>query len=129
MTTGYSVDLRNDQLDAITARVGNAGLCAIYDGVRPATGGAATTKLAEFIMGTPFAPAAVGGVLSPTLASDTTGLAVGTASWFRISTNGGTQVIDGSAGIAGTDMVLSTTAIGIGDAVSMTAFTITRGNA
>lgn len=129
MTAGYSVDLRNAQLDAITAQVGDAALCAIYDGVRPATGGAATTKLAEFVMGTPFAPAAAGAVLLPTLPSDATGLAVGTATWFRISTSGGVQKIDGSAGIAGTDMVLSTDAITIGAAVSMTAFSITRGNA
>ena len=129
MTTGYSVDLRNAQLDAITAQVGNAGLCAIYDGVRPATGGAATTKLAEFTMGTPFAPGAAAAVLSPTLPSAATGLANGTATWFRITTSGGTQVIDGSAGTVGTDMVLSTAAITIGVSVSMTAFTITRGNA
>lgn len=129
MTVGYSVSLRNAQLDRVTADVGNAGLCAIYDGTRPATGGAATTKLAEWTMGTPFAPAAVAAVLTPTLPADTTGLANGTATWFRITTSGGTQVIDGSAGTSGTDMVLSSASITIGGAVSMTGFTITRGNA
>lgn len=129
MTTGYSIALRNAQLDAITAQVGNAGLCAIYDGARPATGGAATTKLAEFTMGAPFAPGAVAAVLSPTLPSSTTGLAAGTATWFRISSSGGTQVIDGSAGTSGTDMILDTAAISVGQPVSMVAFTISRGNA
>ena len=128
MTTGYSAALRNAQLDAIATAVGNGGKCAIYDGTRPATGGAATTKLAEFTMGTPFAPGAAGAVLSPTLPADVVGLAAGTATWFRITTSGGTQVIDGSAGTAGTDMVLNTATISIGLAVSMTAFTITRGN-
>ena len=127
--TGYSVSLRNAQLDAITTAVGNAGLCAIYDGVRPATGGAATTKLAEFTMGTPFAPAAAAGVLSPTLPSATTGLAAGTATWFRIATSGATQVIDGSAGTSGTDMVLDSATISVSLPVSMSAFVITRANA
>lgn len=127
--TGYSITLRNAQLNAITTAVGNAGLCAIYDGARPATGGAATTKLAEFTLGTPFAPGAAAAVLSPTLPSSTTGLAAGTATWFRITTSGGTQVIDGSAGTSGTDMILDTAAIGVGQTVNMTAFTISRGNA
>ena len=128
MATGYSTATRNAQLNAITTAVGNAGLCAIYDGTRPATGGAATTKLAEFTMGTPFAAGAAAAVLSPTLPSNTTGLAAGTATWFRITTSGGTQVIDGSAGTSGTDMILNTTTISIGLTVSMSAFTITRGN-
>jgi len=128
MTTGYSIAARNAQLDAITAQVGNAGLCAIYDGTRPATGGAATTKLAEFTMGTPFAPGAAAAVLSPNLPANATGLAAGTATWFRITTSGGTQVIDGSAGTGGTDMILNTDVISIGLTVSMSAFTITRGN-
>lgn len=128
MTTGYSVDLRNAQLDAITASVGNAGLCAVYDGVRPATGGAVTTKLAEWTMATPFAPGASGAVLSPTLPSPTTGLASGTATWFRITTSGGAQKIDGSAGTSGTDMILDTATIEAGSPVSMLAFSITRGN-
>jgi hypothetical protein len=127
--TGYSITLRNAQLNAITTAVGNAGLCAIYDGARPATGGAATTKLAEFTLGTPFAPGAAAAVLSPALPSSATGLAAGTATWFRITTSGGTQVIDGSAGTSGTDMILDTAAIGVGQTVNMTAFTISRGNA
>jgi len=129
MNTGYSVALRNAQLDAITTAVGNAGKCAIYDGTRPATGGAATNKLAEFTMGSLFAPSASGGVLSPTLPSSTTGLMSGTATWFRITTSGGTHVIDGSAGTSGTHMILNTATISVGRTVSMSAFTITRGNA
>lgn len=129
MSTGYSTALRNAQLDAITTAVGNAGLLRIYDGTRPATGGAATTKLAEFTLGSPFAAGAAAGVLSPTLPSATTGLAAGTATWFRIVTSGGTQVIDGSVGTSGADCNLNTTTISVGVAVSVSSFTITRGNA
>jgi hypothetical protein len=129
MTTGYSSTLRNAQLDAITTAVGSAGKLAIYDGTRPATGGTATNKLAEFTLGSPFAAAASGAVLSPTLPSNTNGLLAGTATWFRITTSGGTFVIDGSAGTSGTDLVLNTASIAVGTAnVAITAFTITRGN-
>lgn len=130
MTTGYSTTLRNSQLDAITTAVGNGGKLQIYDGTRPATGGAATTKLAEFTLGTPFAGAASAAALSPTLPSNVSGLAAGTATWFRITTSGGTQVIDGSvtATGGGGDLQLNTTTISVGVTVQVTGFTINRGN-
>jgi hypothetical protein len=128
MTTGYATTLRNAQLDAITTAVGNAGKLQIYDGTRPATGGTATTKLVEFTLGSPFASAAAAGVLSPTLPSGTTGITAGTATWFRITTSGGTFVLDGSAGISATDLILNTATISSGVNVTVSAFTITRGN-
>ena len=128
MTTGYSVAARNAQLDALTTAVGHAGKLRIYDGTRPATGGAATTLLAEFTLGSPFAAAAAAAALSPTLPSNTTGLAAGTATWFRVVTSGNTQVVDGSAGTSGTDLILNTATISIGLTCAVTAFTITRGN-
>ena len=129
MTLGYVATLRNTQLDAITTAVGNAGKLAIYDGTRPATGGTATNKLAEFTLGSPFAPAASGGVLSPTLPSNVTALLSGTATWYRITTSGGTFVMDGSAGTSGTDLILNSASIVSGATVSITAHTITAGNA
>ena len=126
MTTGYSVATRNAQLDAITAAVGNAGKLRIYDGTRPATGGAATTLLAEFTLGTPFAPAAAAAVLSPPLPASTTGLAAATATWFRVLTSANAQVIDGSTP---GDMTMSSTSVSVGLTLNVTAWTITRGNA
>lgn len=129
MTTGYATTLRNAQLDAITTAVGNAGKLRIYDGVRPATGGSATTLLAEFTLGSPFSGAAAAGSMSPTLPSDTTGVAAGTATWFRIVTSANAFVIDGSVGTSGADCNLNTTTISIGVDVAITGFTIARGNA
>lgn len=129
MTTGYSSTLRNAQMDAITTFAGNGAKLRIYDGARPATGGTATTLLAEFTLGSPFAPGASGGVLSPTLPSATTGSAAGTAAWWRIvKADGTTFVMDGSAGTSGTDIVLNTATISVGVAVSLSSWTITRGN-
>lgn len=130
MATGYAVNLRNAQLDAITTFAGNGAKLRVYDGTRPATGGTATTLLAEFTLGTPFAGAASAAALSPTLPSNTTGAAAGTATWFRIvKSDGTTHVLDGSAGTSGTDLVLNTATISIGVTVSITGFTISRGNA
>lgn len=42
--------------------------------------------------------------------------------------SGGAAVIDGSVGTSGADLILNTTTISIGVAVSVTGFTITRGN-
>ena len=129
MALGYSTTLRNAQLDAVTTAVGNAGKLQIYDGTRPATGGTATNKLAEFVLGTPFAAAASGGSLSPTLPSNVTALLTGTATWYRITTSGGAFVMDGSAGTSGTDLILNSASISSGATVSITAHTIGAGNA
>ena len=129
MTTGYNVRLRNAQLDAITTDAGAGAKLRIYDGTRPATAGAATTLLAEFTLGSPFAPAASAGALAPTLPSATTGAANGTATWFRVTrADGTTHVLDGSAGTSGTDMILNTTSVTSGVAVSVTSWNVSRGN-
>lgn len=129
MALSYSTALRNAQLDAITAIVGNGGKLRLYDGTRPATGGTATTLLAEFTMGSPFAPAASGGILSPTLPAATTGVAAGTATWYRIVTSAGTFVMDGAAGTAGVELILNTATISVGVNVQITSHTIQAGNA
>lgn len=130
MTTGYNVALRNAQLDALTAFAGPSAKLRIYNGARPGTGGAPTTLLAEFAMGNPFAPAAVAGVLSPTLPAEVAGSAAGTASWFRIvKADGNTHVFDGSIGTAAADLILNTLTISVGVAVQIAGMTITRGNA
>lgn len=130
MATGYAVTLRNSQLDAITAFAGAGAKLRIYTATQPATGGTATTLLAEFTLGTPFAAASSAATLSPTLPSATTGAAAGTAAWFRIvKADGTTHVLDGTAGTSGTDLILNTTTISVGVAVSISAFSVTRGNA
>lgn len=128
MSAGYSSTLRGAQLDAITTAVGNAGKLNIYDGTRPATGGAATNLLAQFTLGTPFAPASTPPTLSPTLPSATTGLLAGTATWARVTTSAGTFVCDISAGTSGTDIILNTATISVGVNVSVISWTITAGN-
>ena len=123
--------LRDAMLDAITTYAGNAALLRIYDGSRPATAGTATTLLAELTCGTPFAAAAVNGVLTlGAITQDSSANATGTATWFRIvKSDGTTFVMDGSVGTSGSDLNLTTTSIVSGQPVSLSSFVITEGNA
>jgi hypothetical protein len=131
MALGYVTTLRNAQLDAITTAVGSAGKLQIYDGTRPATGGTATNKLAEFTLGTPFSGAAAAGSLSPTLPANVTALLSGTATWYRITTSAAAFVMDGSASATGGggDLQLNSAVISSGATVSITVHTIAAGNA
>jgi hypothetical protein len=117
-------------LDFITTTIGSNGLLRIYDGTRPATGGAATTKLAELALSATAAGAAASGVLTlSAITQDSSADATGTATWFRITTSGGTHVIDGNVGTSGSDLNLVTTSIVATQPVSVTSFVITEGNA
>jgi hypothetical protein len=131
MAIAYAVPLRNSMLDAITSLAGASCLINIYDGSRPATGGTATTLLAQLTGNATFAPSASGGVLTlNAITQDSSANATGTATWFRIyASNGTTHVLDGSVGTSGSDLNLTTTSIVSGQPVSITSFVITEGNA
>jgi len=131
MAVGYSVAVRNAMLDALTAQAGASALLRIYDGARPATGGAATTLLAELVCNATFAPAASGGTLTlNAIANDTAANATGTATWFRIvKADGTTHVLDGSVGTSGADLNMNTVSIVTGGPVAVSSFVITGGNA
>ncbi len=122
--------LRTAMMDAITTRAGNAALLRIYDGSRPATGGTATTLLAELTCGTPFAAGASSGVLTlGAITQDSSANATGTATWFRIvKADGTTHVLDGNVGTSGSDLNLTTASIVATQPVSVTSFVLTEGN-
>ena len=129
MAIAYSTAVRNAMLDAITSAAGASALLSIYDGTRPATGGTATTLLAQLTCNATFAAAASNGVLTlNAITQDASANATGTATWFRITTSGATFVLDGNVGTSGSDLNLTTTAIVSGQPVSITSFTITEGN-
>lgn len=131
MTLGLNSTLRNNMLDQITTRAGASALLRIYDGTQPATGGTATTLLAELTCNATFAPSASGGVLTlNAITQDSSANATGTATWFRIVQSGGsTHVLDGTVGTSGADLNLNSTSIVSTGTVSVSSFTITAGNA
>lgn len=132
MSLGMATALRNARLDAITTFAGNGALLRIYDGTKPATGGAATTLLAELTCGSPFAAGAAAGVLTlGSITQDSSANATGTATWFRIvKSDGTTHVLDGTvtATGGGGDLELVSTSITATQPVQVTSFTITEAN-
>lgn len=131
MTAAFSTTVRNAGLDAITTAIGSNGLLRIYNGTRPASGGAATTLLAQLALSATAAPSASGGVLTfSAITSDASADATGTATWFRITTSGGTFVIDGDCGIGGSgaELILASTSITAGQLVAVQQCIITAGN-
>lgn len=129
MALGYVATLRNAKLNAITTALGGSALLRIYSGTRPATGGTATTLLAELTCNATFAPAASSGVLTlNSITQDSSADATGTASWFRLLTSGAAAQIDGNVSTSGSDLNLTTTSIVATQPVSVTSFTITDGN-
>jgi hypothetical protein len=133
MAISYATTTINNQLDEITADIGASGLLRIYDGTRatdPDTAIGAQNLLAELPLSATAAPAASGGVLTfSTITDDTNANATGTASWFRVTTSGGTGIIDGDVGTSGSDLNLNSVSITAGGTVSVTSFVITGGNA
>ena len=111
MAIGYVTTLRNAMLDQITSAIGNAGLLRIYDGTRPATGGAATTLIAQLTGGTPWAAAAGSAQVTANSITGANASASSTATWFRWTTSGGTAVMDGNVGTSGSDLNLTTTTV------------------
>lgn len=132
MAIAYVTTLRNSRMDAInTAANAGAGaaLIRIYDGTRPATGGTATTLLAELTASDPMFGAAASGVLTASaITQDASANATGTATWFRVVDSAGNAVMDGNVGTSGSDLNLTTTSITATQPVSITSFVLTEGN-
>lgn len=135
MALSFSTTLRNNRANDITTAVGASGLLRIYEGTAPADVNTAITSqtlLAELTCNSTFAPSASNGVLTlNAITQDSSANATGTASFFRITTSGGTAVIQGTvtATGGGGDLTLNTVSLSSGAAVSVTSFVITEGNA
>lgn len=132
MANKFALAYWNAALDALVAAVGNAGVLRLCSGTRPTHVADPITGsvLAEFVLGAPFAPAASGGVLLPTLPSATTATATGTVSHYRVLQNGGTTaVFDGDiSGIgSGADMEINDVDIAIGASVEVANWQIADG--
>lgn len=106
-----------------------AGNIRIYDGVRPAKGGTATTLLAELTFADPSAAAPVAGVLTANaIVADASANASGEATWFREVDGDAVFVMDGDVGLAGSDLNLNDVNIVAGQPVSITSYVNTEGN-
>lgn len=129
MTLAFSSTVRDAWGTAIVTAIGTSGKVRIYSGTRPASGGTATTLLAELPLSA-TAGTVTGGVLTMNaITNDSSADATGTASWFRVLTSANAFVIDGDVGTSGSDLNLNTTSIVSGGPVAISSFTITSPNA
>lgn len=124
----YNSTVRNDRM-TVVRDASNGGKLALYDGTKPAAGGTATTKLAEFSLATPCGTV-TGGVLTFTDPSNTTVIADGQCTWARITDSGGAWVADFTASqVGGTGEIrLTEDNLTTGMTLDVTSLTITEGN-
>lgn len=135
MAIALTTAARNAGIDAIAGLVdaGPAGgTIKIYTGASPGPNTAVTgTLLATFTLDATraFAAAATGVVtLDVSPAITTTGVAAGTAGYFRMADSTGTAVLDGTvtATGGGGDLELNTTTISSGLTLEITSGTLTQ---
>jgi hypothetical protein len=137
MTQKLSNAARSAAADAVLALLdagAAGGTIKVYTGSQPAgpdTAVGAQVLLATFTMDATRAyAAAANGVAAmdatPTLTA--TGLAAGTAAWYRMADSNGVAVIDGAvtATGGGGEMQLNTTTVSVGLALELTAGTYTQ---
>lgn len=130
LSTRLAVAARNAAADAISALIGSSGFLDIYDGTQPTnpdTALGAQVLLAHLpLSADAFGDASSGVSTANAIADDTSADATGTATWFSLTTSGGTRIIDGSVGTSGANLNLNTTSIVSGATVSVTALTLTQ---
>jgi hypothetical protein len=135
MALQYSTTLRNAQLDAIETTIGTSAVLKIRSGAAPANCAAADagTVLATLTLPSDWMAAAISG--SKALAGtwqDASADNAGTAAHFRLYASDGTTchaqgTVTATGG--GGDLTLDNTSITAGQSVTISAFTITAGNA
>ncbi len=134
MSLTLSTSARNARADAtcnlLDAGAG-AGTIKIYSGTRPATPNTAlsgNTLLATVTLTDPAFGAVATGVKTLGDPGSVTGVAAGTATFFRAEDSTGAAVMDGkvTATGGGGDLTLATTTISVGLAVDVTGGTFTE---
>jgi hypothetical protein len=119
---------RNNMLDELVADIGASGLVNIYSGTQPAGPGTAIssqTLLAVCTLAATAGTVASGVLTFGSITADSSANASGIASWFRITTSGGTAIYDGTIGTSSADMIVNTTTVTAGGPFSITSGTIT----
>lgn len=131
MAVQLSTAVRNARLDAIETTISTSPTLEIRTGSVPANCAAADsgTVVATLTLPSDWMAAASGGskALSGTW-QDTSADATGTAAHFRIKA-GATCHIQGTVGTSGTDMIVDSVSFTAGQQFTVTAFTLSDGNA
>jgi len=133
MTLQYSVTVRNAKLDAVETAIGASAVLKIRTGSAPANCAAADsgTVLATINLPSDWMDAATGGTKSKAGTwTDASADASGTAAHFRLYASDGTTChAQGTVGTSATDMIVDSVSFTSGQSFTVTAFTLTAGNA
>lgn len=131
MAVQLSTAVRNARLDAVETATGTSPTLEIRTGAVPANCAAADsgTVVATLTLPSDWMAAASGGAkaFSGTW-QDASADATGTAAHFRIK-QGATCHIQGTVGTSGTDMIVDSVSFTAGQQFTVTAFTLSDGNA
>jgi hypothetical protein len=127
MTFQYGTTLRNNQVSQIQATIGASGTLKIFSGAEPANCAAAdpTGLLATIALPATFLTSA-GGVTTIAGTWSVAASGNGTAQSFRMYDGSATCHVQGNTT---TDLVLNNSSITSGQTVTVTAFSVTAGNA
>jgi len=135
MALQYSTAIRNARLDVVESTIGVSAILKIRTGAAPANCGTADsgTVLATVTLPSDWMAAASSGAKAKTGTwEDLSADAAGTVAHFRIYASDGTTAhMQGSitATGGGGDMTLDNVVIALAQAVTITGFTLTDGNA
>ena len=134
MAIQYSVAVRNAQLDQFEATVGISAKLQLRSGAAPAdcATAASGTLLCEMALPSDWMAAASAGSKAKTGTWSGTGLAAGSAAHFRIVDSAGTtchQQGTVTATGGGGDLILDNVSIAVSQVLTVSTFTISRGNA
>lgn len=131
MALQYSVAVNNARLDAVETATGASAKLRIYTGAAPANCAAAATGtlLVDMALPADWMSAASAGSKAKLGTWSGTGVAAGTAGYFRIVDNAGTTAhLQGTCGIGTGDLQLDNTNIAISQAVTVNTFTLSAAN-
>jgi hypothetical protein len=136
MALQYSVTVRNARLDVVESTISTSPILEIFDGAIPANCAAADvgTKLCQLALPSDWMAAASGGTKAKANTWSGTGSGTGAARYFRIKDSGSpdTTHIQGTVGPTGSptfDMTVDNVNIAPGQAITVSTFTLTAGNA
>ncbi len=133
MALQLSVAVRNGMLDQIESVVGTSAILRIRTGAAPATCATADSGTVLATLNLPsdwMAAAAAGSKAMSGTWSDSSADAAGTAAHFRIyASDGSTAHLQGSVAASGADLNVDNVVFAAGQSFSITAFTLTDGNA
>ena len=134
MALQESIAVANARLDAIETQIGTAPKLRIYSGAQPANCATARsgTLLCEMTLPSDWLAAASAGSKVKAGTWSGTGAAAGTAGHYAIMDAAGTTChMQGSITITGSggDMTLDNTSIAVSQAIAVSTFSLTDGNA